>query len=222
MALEQLTASVESAHISPGSRSVDTLTTAFALSEVLKTNGYVVDFRIVLDDVLPSTRPASPFWRNRIEHIGSNLIEGLSDLWSPMSIIHESDFIPRSLELVEEIRDKVSETPGVRLTNGGNSLVMGSGDDKRRVRLMRYRHLDDLPSCEVMDLAMYEKRLSSSDETFTVIDENYRDQQHRVRALADILGWALPVSIICVNESGEPSDYITSWLSYDGSLDLSS
>lgn len=100
---------------------------------------------------------------------------------------YESAFALRARDMVEEIRTMELPTD-YRLSETGNKLIFGSGKTKVRIPLVGFGGVDDPthPSCQMLDLAWLEHKLSLAPDAITVLPQGYEEQQEQVRLLADL------------------------------------
>ncbi|MGK2896206.1 MAG: hypothetical protein ACSLEY_01200, partial [Candidatus Saccharimonadales bacterium] len=102
-------------------------------------------------------------------------------------LFHESDFEQDGRDLVAQIQD-MDLPEGYRLSQYGRKLITGSGKDRLAVPLQGFKGVEDIsyPSCQVLDLAWLQKRLSLAPEAITVLPAAYEEQQRGVEVLADL------------------------------------
>jgi len=104
-------------------------------------------------------------------------------------LFHESDFEKAGRGIISQIQNM--ELPdGFRLSQDGRKLITGSGKDRFSIPLQGFKGVDDLsyPSCQVLDLAWLQKRLTIAPEAITVLPAGYDEQQRGVEILADLIG----------------------------------
>ena len=104
-------------------------------------------------------------------------------------LFKESDFEQSGRDLVTQIQ--AMELPvGYRLSQDGRKLITGSGKDRFSILLQGFKGVDDpsYPSCQVLDLAWLQKRLTLAPEAITVLPSDYEEQQRGVEILADLTG----------------------------------
>lgn len=102
-------------------------------------------------------------------------------------IAFESEYVQRGRELVEEI-STMELSSGYRMSDNQQKLVVGSGKTKTRIPLVGFKGIEDEshPSCQVLDLAWLEHRLTIASEAITVLPVKYESQQNQVKLLADL------------------------------------
>ena len=107
--------------------------------------------------------------------------------WS--GLFRESDFEQDGRAMVAQIQDM--ELPGgYRLSQDGRKLITGSGRDRLAVPLLGFKDVDDVtfPSCQVLDTAWLQKRLTIAPEAITVLPASYEQQQRGANVLAGLMG----------------------------------
>jgi hypothetical protein len=211
MSENSLRYAIEIGHPGPEEANNHTLTVGLALGSVIHGNGDIPEFIVFVDEVAVSQRPAGRFFSTFINYYRRKLEDVLSEEGLNARVLYESEMIERGLAIVDEIKEREQDYSDARLSRDGGKLIMGSGENRQRIRLLGYGNHVDLPSCEVMDLACYELKLSEADRAITVIGERYRAQQKRVRLLAQFLDWSLPVEVVYVDAEGQATD-TESWL----------
>ncbi len=145
----------------------------------------------LIDDVLPkdAQRKSADSWRWQLfmNTSAESVILGTGITQS--ELYYESNFETAGRDIVAQIQ-AMDLPEGYRLTQAGDKLKVGSGKAMRTIRLQGYSGIEDptFPSCEVLDLAWLEKRLTLAPESVTVLPEGFIDQQERVAVLAELIG----------------------------------
>jgi hypothetical protein len=104
-------------------------------------------------------------------------------------LYYESGFEKDARALVEAITDwQLPE--GYRVSQNGRRLISNVDGERSSISLRGFRGVDDqtYPSCEVLDLAWLQKRLSIAPEAITILPSYMEEQQNRVNILAGIAG----------------------------------
>lgn len=110
--------------------------------------------------------------------------------WS--KLFKESDFEQSGRDLVAQLQAmKLPE--GYHLSQDRRKrykLTIGSGEDEFSIPLQGFKGVKDPshPSCQVLDLAWLQKRLTLAPEAITVLPSDYAEQQRGVEILADLVG----------------------------------
>lgn len=105
-------------------------------------------------------------------------------------LFRESEFEQAGRDIVAEIKD-MGLPDGYRLSeNGRLKLITGSGKDRFTIPLQGFSGVEDptYPSCQVLDLAWLQKRLTIAPEAITVLPSTYEEQQRGVEILAGLMG----------------------------------
>lgn len=104
-------------------------------------------------------------------------------------VCYESAFELEARKIVDVIRGS-SLPQGARLSKDENRLLVGSGNDRSRIPLVGFREVEDptYPSCQVLDLAWLNYKLTLGEEAVTILSESYENQQRQVAELARITG----------------------------------
>ncbi len=197
------------------------LAIATRLRDRLSQAGYDSSQVFFVDDISPrhSQQKSMDAWRwqmflNRPLEQATNLIE------PPLSLMNEYDVIAPGLEIVKRLTSGSTNNPNYRISKDGRNLIYGTGDQSQSIPLLGYhlyspdkaRNEDypDLPSCEVMDMATYRKRLKETGQTITLLPEWYAAEQDRVRKLFELLGEAPPIVTALYDERGIVTN-VTDW-----------
>lgn len=104
-------------------------------------------------------------------------------------LFRESDFEHSGRDIVAHIHSM--ELPeGYRLSRDGRKLITGAGKDRFSIPLQGFNGVEDssYPSCQVLDLAWLQKRLTLAPDAITVLPSDYEEQQRGVEVLADLIG----------------------------------
>lgn len=119
-------------------------------------------------------------------------------------VLSEHSFIEEAEKIIGQIRQKAAISTNYRLSSNGNAVIVGHGKSRRSVRLVGYnREYPTLPSCEVLDVCVYQKKLKDDRETITVLPVEYKAQQEKVRLLLELLTEdELPVTVIFFDKMG--------------------
>lgn len=166
-----------------------------------------------VDDISPrhEQQKSMDAWRwqmfmNRPIEQATNLIQ------HPLQIMHEYDAIAPGLEIVQHIKEKALISSTYRLSRDGRNLIYGEGALSRSIPILGYHNFDpsgtydkdypDLPSCEVMDMSTYRKKLKETGQTITLLPEWYVPEQQRVHTLFELLGETPPIVVGFYNEQG--------------------
>lgn len=104
-------------------------------------------------------------------------------------LFYESAFEQAGRDIVAHIQD-MALPEGHRLSRDGRKLVTGSGKNRFSIPLQGFRGVEDpsYPSCQALDTAWLQKRLTFAPEAITVLPAGYEEQQRGVEALAELMG----------------------------------
>ena len=104
-------------------------------------------------------------------------------------LYHESEFEAAGRDIVLQIKN-MDLPAGQRLSQDQRKLKVGSGKDTLVIPLQGFSGVDDptFPSCQVLDIAWLQKRLTLAPEAITVLPTGYEDQQRGVAVLAGLVG----------------------------------
>jgi hypothetical protein len=145
----------------------------------------------LVDDVIPKDkqRKSADSWRWQMFMNASAESVVLGTGITQSELYYESNFEAAGRDLVAQIQT-MTLPEGYRLSQAGDKLKIGSGKAVKTIRLQGYTDIEDptFPSCEVLDLAWLQKRLSLAPEAVTVLPEEFADQQERVAVLASLIG----------------------------------
>ncbi len=125
-----------------------------------------------------------------------------------IKIYEEHEFIYPARELILRLKEETIKTPNSRMSEDGKSIIFGTGKRRQYIRLTGYKgrlygdEYPDLPSCEVLDLCAYRKRLSEMEETVTILPLSFKPQQDRVRKLFELLQEDAKVTVGYHDEEG--------------------
>lgn len=105
------------------------------------------------------------------------------------NLYKEADFERAARDLIEEIT-RMELPDGYRLSRDARKLIIGSGPHRKSISLRGFKGVDDesYPSCELLDLAWLQKRLSLAPYAFTILPKELAPQQERVAILAALVG----------------------------------
>lgn len=116
----------------------------------------------------------------------------------------EHEFIESAQDMVEKLKTEAIRSSFFRLSKNQKSIIFGTGKNRQRVRLVGYSaELPELPSCDVLDLCTYKKKLIDGSETITIIPIGYKRQQERVRKLYELLGEEARVTVGYYDNEGK-------------------
>jgi hypothetical protein len=122
----------------------------------------------------------------------------------------EYRYIKPGMALIDEIKKQAESKEGWRVSEDGKKLVIGSGAKKQIINLMGFLEYDEVPSCEVLDMVAYLKKIWVEGITITVLPESYKAQQKRVQKLFELFGETPPVVVVYHDTNGEMSS-IDEW-----------
>jgi hypothetical protein len=165
------------------------------------------------DDVYPRMQQKVsqdnwPRWEQFIQVPPEQVKQVLERQWIPRSDVYVQNEFDLTWEATEtsipEIIESVKHSDTWRFDSEKNMLrwpnvKVWKKKKQSRIRLKWYRDYDDLPSCEVLDYTFYKKRLEMSTPTITLISENMRWQQEKVRQLFT-LRWESPEVIVMYHD----------------------
>ena len=175
------------------------------LRKKLFEEGLSVRQILLVDDVDPRIKQQESSDSSRWELFIQRPIQQIinSERGSHISVYSEFDFTAEAELLVETLRQLSEKSNECRLSQDRNSIIFGSGKKRKRVRLVGYNEeYPTLPSCEVLDVCAYRKRLKENPETITVLPVGYKSQQDRVRSLLHLLKESSNVSVIYYDSEG--------------------
>lgn len=111
-------------------------------------------------------------------------------------VYRESQFESAGRTIVDEIQD-MSLPKGYRLSKDGSKLKLPKGmiPNTKTISLTGFAGVEDQthPSCEVMDTAWLQERLTIAPEAITILPSELEGQQARASILADLVG--IPSSV---------------------------
>lgn len=105
------------------------------------------------------------------------------------NLFYETDFEQRGRDIVAYIQ--TTELPReYRLSQSHHKLTAGSGSNRTQIPLTGFEGVEDptFPSCQVLDIAWLEKRLTLAPKAITVLPASYQEQQRGVGVLAGLMG----------------------------------
>lgn len=163
---------------------------------------------LLIDDVGPRHKQAQsedPWrWELFIQRPAAQIVA--SETQTPITIFWENSFIAQGKEMVGQLQQATNNVHGYRLSEDRRLIITGTGKNKERIRLLGYSsEYPTLPSCEVLDLCIYQAKLQEAEEAITFLPEDYREQQGRVRKLFQVLGKEAPVTTVFFNNAGAVS-----------------
>ena len=174
-----------------GSAFIDTAEAA-RLRKIAEYFGEAVIRVALVDDVaaMQSQKNSSEdSWRWELflnaSYAGVKLGTGVE--WS--GLFRESQFESTGRNIVMNIQS-MKLPKGYRLSKDGRKLTTGSSKDRFSIPLQGFKGVEDAsyPSCQVLDLAWLDKRLSLASEAITVLPASYVKQQRGVEILGELLG----------------------------------
>lgn len=72
----------------------------------------------------------------------------------------EHEFIENGQNMAEKLKTEAMRSSFCRPSKDQKSIIFGAGKNRQRIRLVGYSaKLPELPSCEVLDLCMYQRKL---------------------------------------------------------------
>jgi hypothetical protein len=129
---------------------------------------------------------------------------------SDIKVESEYRYIKPGIDLIDEIKKQAESKEGWRVSEDGKKLVFGSGAEKQTINLVGFLEYEEVPSCEVLDMVAYRKKIWVDGITITVLPESYKPQQKRVQKLFELFGETPPVVVVYHDTSGEISS-IDEW-----------
>ena len=180
---------------------------------------YTIDRVWFHDDVIPriSQKESLDSWRWElyIQRTRSVVLNQLkeSTIWN-ISIQGEYELISAAIyESIPQIINSTHENQDWSHNLESNELKWPRirvdwkrKKQQQKIRLMWYAGYNNIPSCEVLDYTLYNKRLEQSPLTITLIHEDMKTQQSKVHTFFEIQ-WIKP-EIIVLFHNGEN---ICSW-----------
>lgn len=146
----------------------------------------------LVDDVALSERQKKSSEQWRWQHFLNASLAGvqLGTGVERHRLFRESEFEQAGRDIVAQIQ--AVELPNdYRLSEKGRlKLITGSGKDRFTIPLQGFSGVEDptYPSCQVLDLAWLQKRLTIATQAITVLPSSYEDQQRGVEILAGLMG----------------------------------
>jgi hypothetical protein len=128
-------------------------------------------------------------------YIQSGLDKIATTGFKPSLIVNESSLIPRGDEIIRqlEIGGKTKENKGrTMLKNGWVPLTGKNGKST-------------LPSCQTLDAALYEQKISDHGGAVTVLEKSYARQQQQTKLVLEAMGVINPNILVLLFE-GEDVD----------------
>ncbi len=193
------------------------------ITAALAEKGYVSTKLILLDDTIPKANSEasalnSDRWNRFIGRYYSYIENAKPE---DCKIVSENDFIPRGRQIVEEVRKMLRENPK------GSPFPRLSGKDDQRIKVGTKKGLNfpliqsfvttsnivvEMPSCPVLDMAVYEEKLKEAEITITVLPERFKEQQAEVRALFQIVNDQEPnIIVVYFNPDSHTIESIEAW-----------
>ena len=121
-----------------------------------------------------------------------------------IKIYWEHGFIESAQSMIGKLKEEAIRSSFCRLSKDQKSIIFGAGKNRQSIRLIGYSgKLPDLPSCEVLDLCMYQEKLIRGGETITILPVGYKPQQDRVRKLYELLGEEARVTVGYYDNEGK-------------------
>jgi hypothetical protein len=161
-----------------------------------------------IDDISPheEQKKSQDAWRSQM-FMNRPLEQATELIETPLRIMTEHDAIQPGLELVALLKANAAQSDDYRLSKDGRHVVYGQGDASQTIPLTGYQNgqtlYPDLPSCEVMDLATYKKRIKQDGQTVTLLPQWYGPEQARVQKLFGLLGEKPPIVTALYDEKGQ-------------------
>lgn len=124
-------------------------------------------------------------WQWKLRESEASLVRGAQTT----EVYRESQFEQAGRAIVDHVQT-MDLPDGYRLSQDGRKLKTGSGKNMFVVPLQGFNGVDDPthPSCQVLDVAWLQKRLTLAPEAVTLLPAGYEDQQRGVEILADLIG----------------------------------
>ena len=177
----------------------------------LLEKGYENSKMILLDEVKPnaSMSTSEDRWRWRM-FIGRDIQNIEKVMPKDYKLWVESDYERSAKELIGRLKDRIRtgqvELPKVRLSGKeGNRIKVGSDKGGQDITLLQryeeYGSTHFIPSCPVLDLAVYKEKLKDSTLAVTILPLSFKGQQAEVRSLFKILGEDPPVIVLYFDEN---------------------
>lgn len=123
----------------------------------------------------------------------------------------EHGFVEPAQDMVKKLKAEAIKSSYCRLSEDQKSVIFGTGRNRQRIHLVGYSaKFPDLPSCDVLDLCMYQKKLMDGGETITILPIGYKPQQEHVRKLYELLGEEARVTVIYHDDEGKVAE-VNQW-----------
>ncbi|HVF69908.1 MAG TPA: hypothetical protein VNA13_05080 [Xanthomonadales bacterium] len=129
--------------------------------------------------------------------------------YTPHLMFRESELEDPARHVADRIKEYVSKSDKYTLSEDGRKLKYKENGEPHSIKLFgkdNEPYDPDYPSCEVLDLTLYQKRLQIAPAVITVLPEHYKSQQERVKKLFEILEEEPSVVVVYFNEEGVISE----------------
>lgn len=123
----------------------------------------------------------------------------------PFVQFKESELESPARDLVTDIQERVAVSEHYGLSSDRRKIKYKEQGKVQSVTLLGKNNEPfdpDYPSCEILDLILYRKRLLLAPVVVTVLPESYKPQQERVKKLFEILGEKPAVVVVYFNGEG--------------------
>lgn len=193
------------------------------VASVLREEAYGTSKIVLLDETKPEasfeTSPENG-WRWRL-HIEREVSKIKKDIPEQYSVWLESSFEKDALRIIDALKKRLHEGAGAEIGarlsgEGDNRIKIGSNKEGHNITLLQKVVTNSdavvyMPSCPVLDLAVYEAKLKESDIAVTILPETFKKQQEEVKSLFAILGKVPSVVVVYFNEETNAVSNVDSW-----------
>ncbi len=175
-------------------------------------NSFFVKKTLFYDDtsLLGRNPDARDSGREHYASVGLSYTQAREVGYEADNIILETDIVSKAKQNIELILGVISKSQVYRLTENGKKILYKENGKKRSIDFHQTINNETYPSCDFLDLSVYQEKLKTSDIAITILPEGYEKQQDRVRRLFEILDKKPNVIVVLHNSEGKITK-INSW-----------
>ncbi|MBI5123019.1 hypothetical protein HZA75_04125 [Candidatus Roizmanbacteria bacterium] len=203
---------IEAAHFYAGD--IDTLSSelvqgvqlANKLIKILNNKGYTTESSLFIDDTA-----LAAYWNGENKRIifESRSIRVIQEQimdagYAPAFHFIESHFEKPARMLAEQVVKIVKKHKQYQLSEDGRKIIDKESD--KRIKLFGKNGNSSYPSCEMLDLCLYQEKLLLADIAITILPKSYKSQQEKVKKLSALLQLQPAVIVVYFSEDGKVSE----------------